>query len=282
MLKKVLFVVLLIAAIGYLTLSGRAVQEYALQTKVLDEASGLACSKINDGILWSQNDSGGKAAVYAIDTQGRLVCTVQLEGIKNRDWEELSLSTDPKTAKSYLYIGEIGDNAARYESGKFYKLEEPVLSRKDTLITVQNFETIEFTYADGARDAEAFFVMPQTGDIYIISKREEEVGLYRIAAPSTQHMNSAMKLRTLPLSWVTAASLSPNAKKLLVKTYTGVFRYKTMLDQSGELKLSGKPRVMPYKVEPQGEGLSWDARGKGYYTLSESAEDVPQVLYYYK
>lgn len=282
MLKKAFFVVLLIAAIGYITLSGRSVQEYTLQTKVLDEASGLACSRLNPGILWSHNDSGGKAEVYALDTQGRLVCTVQLAGIKNRDWEELSLSTDPKTGKSYIYVGEIGDNAARYETLKFYKLEEPVLNGKDSLITVQNIETIEFTYSDGARDAEAFFVQPQTGDIYIISKREEEVGLYRIADPSSKQKNTAIKLRTLPLSWVTAASISPNGKKLLVKTYTGVFSFKARLNKNGELKLPAKPKSLPYRLEPQGEGLSWDARGKGYYTLSEAAEDTPQVLYYYK
>ncbi len=273
---------LLIAAVGYIALSARAPRSFTLQTSSLDEASGLACSQINKGILWSQNDSGGKAAVFALDTQGRLVCRLELVGVKNRDWEELAVARDPKTGKSHIYIGEIGDNNARYESVKIYKVEEPVLSPGDTLLSAKDFETYEVTYADGARDAEAMFVEPASGDIYIISKREEQVGLYRIAAPSAAKKNIAIRISSLPLAWVTAADLSPNGKKLLVKTYTGVFRFKSKLAKNGELLLSKRPKALPYKVEPQGEGICWDAKGKGYYTLSEAAEDTPQVLYYYK
>jgi len=281
-LKKALFIVLLIVAISYLTLSGRAPQEHVLQTKVLDEASALDCSRINPGILWSLNDSGGKAEVYALDSEGRLVCTLQLPGVKNRDWEELALYTDPKNGKNYLYVGEIGDNAAKYESVRFYKVEEPVLSKKDSLVTAGNVQSLDFVYEDGARDAEAFFVEPQTEDIYIISKREEQVGIYRISKPDFTKPVVAKRIGTLPLSWVTAADLSPDGKKVLVKTYTGVFRIKTRLNPQGELTFGKKLKALPYKLEPQGEGLCWDAKAKGYYTLSEAATDTPQILYYYK
>jgi len=283
MLKKAIFVVILLAAIGYVALAARPPREFVLQTAKLDEASGLDYSLINEGILWSHNDSGGEPAVYALNTEGKLVATLRLKGITNRDWEDLAVAKDPKTGKSCIYIGEIGDNAAKYSSVKIYKVEEPVLTPGDSLLTSDKTDTIEIQYEDGARDAEALFIEPRSGDIYIISKREAEVGIYHVAYPySTTSVNIAKKLGTLPLTWVTAADISPNGKQILIKTYTGVFKAKAKLNSAGELILSPKLKALPYKIEPQGEGLCWNLKGKGYYTLSETAKDVVQLLYFYK
>ena len=41
----------------------------------LDETSGLAASRQNDAVLWTHNDSGDMARVFALDTQGRLLGT---------------------------------------------------------------------------------------------------------------------------------------------------------------------------------------------------------------
>ncbi len=271
------------AAIGYVALAARPPREFVLQTDRLDEASGLDYSLVNDGILWSHNDSGGAAAIYALDTEGKLVTTLQLQGITNRDWEDIAVAKDPKTGKSCIYIGEIGDNGARYSSIKIYKVEEPLLTPGDTLLSTDKTTTIEIVYEDGARDAEALFIEPHSGDIYIISKREAEVGIYRVAYPySTTAINIAKKLGTIPLTWVTAADISPNGKQVLIKTYTGVFKLKTKLENNRELSFSKKPKALPYKIEPQGEGLCWDKKGKGYYTLSEASKDTAQILYFYR
>ena len=282
MLKKMVLILIALAAIGYVALLARPPKEFVLQTKRLDEASGIVYSRINQGILWTHNDSGGKAEAYAIDTKGNLRAALQLKGVKNRDWEDIAISYDAKTRKSYLYLGEIGDNAAKYPSVKVYRVEEPLLNPSDSLVSSGNIDTCEIVYEDGARDAEALFVEPTTGDIYIISKREERVGLYRVANPyASSQIHTAKRIADLPLSWVTAADISAKGNYLLVKTYTGVWRFKCSLNAKGELRLSAKPKSLPYIVEPQGEGLCYAAVGKGYYTLSE-AGDGPQVLYFYK
>jgi dipeptidyl aminopeptidase/acylaminoacyl peptidase len=271
------------AAIGYVALAARPPREFVLQTDRLDEASGLDYSLVNAGILWSHNDSGGAAAIYALDAEGKLVTTLQLHGITNRDWEDIAVAKDPKTGKSQIYIGEIGDNGAKYSSIKIYKVDEPTLNLQDTLLICKAVETIEIQYEDGPRDAEALFVEPRSGSIYIISKREAEVGVYIVAYPySTTSLNIAKKIGTLPLSWVTAADISPNGKQVLLKTYTGVFKLKTKLGNNRELAFSRKPKALPYKIEPQGEGLCWDSKGKGYYTLSEASKNIAQVLYFYR
>jgi hypothetical protein len=123
----------------------------------------------------------------------------------------------------------------------------------------------------------------RNGDIGIISKREKEVGFYRVKYPySLTQPNTAVKEATLPMTYITAADMSPNGKYLLVKTYTGIFRYKRGASKSVASALSGKPKALPYQLEPQGESVAWSADGKSYFTLSESAADKPSALFHYK
>ena len=283
MLKRIALFFIIVGSLSWVALNAGSPQTAALRTDVLDEASGIASGKRNPGLLYSHNDSGGKPCVYAIDHQGNLRCTLTLAGIQNRDWEDIACVEDASSGISYIYVGEIGDNNAKYSSVAVYRFPEPELNAEDSLLTVNQVEKIQISYEDGPRDAEALFVNPHNGDIYIISKREEKVGLYRVAQPvSLTEVNTAHRLGSLPLGWVTAADLSPNGRKLLVKTYPGVWQFKCKQDKQGILTLGKNPKARPYLLEPQGEGLCWDKKGKGYFTLSESGSGVQQTLYYYK
>lgn len=283
MFKRSMLLIIGIVALGWLALGAKAPQESTLQTDLLKEASGLAISYQNPGMLYSHNDSGGEPHIYALDPQGELQATLVLKGLKNRDWEDMASVKLANGGNSYLYVGEIGDNAARYPTVSVYRFPEPVIGLKDSLITIKDYEKYEIEYEDGPRDAEALFIDSHSGDIYIISKREEQVGLYRVPqALATGKLNVAKKLGELPLSWVTAADLSPNGKKLLVKTYAGVWQFKVKRDKAGAITLAKRPKSRPYKIEPQGEGICWDLRGKGYFSLSEADGNAQQTLYYYK
>lgn len=283
MKKHILIFILLVAAICFATLMAKVPQEYALDTKRLDEASGLARSLLNPNILYSHNDSGGANAVYAINTEGQLKAKIVIDGVKNRDWEDIATARDSQTGIPYIYIGEIGDNLSRHPSVAVYKLAEPSLAMGDTLILANTYETFNIQYEDGPRDAEALFVDPRSQDIYIISKREDQVGIYRVAYPqSTTSINIAKKQGKMQMSWVTAADISANGKYILVKNYMGIRRYKRGAKMSIAEALGRKGKNLPYKLEPQGEAVCFDASGKGYFTLSEAAQSGPQMLYHYK
>lgn len=282
MLKKIMLTLIVLGVIGYVALSARPPKEFILQTKLIDEASGLAHGISNPALLWTHNDSGGKAQLYALDHQANLCAILNLEGIKNRDWEDIASWKDPKNGKAYLFVGEIGDNNAKYGSVFVYKVEEPRVNEGDSIYTAKTVESFEINYEDGARDAEALFIDPASADIYIVSKREDQVGLYRVTSPQSAQPNIAHKVCTLPLSWVTAADISSNGKKLLVKTYPGVWQFKLSRSKDGGLTVTKKPKSLPYITEPQGEGLCFDAKAKAYYTLSEAGESGEQVLYFYK
>ena len=281
MLKRLITVLLLVSAIGLVVTSARSIQQYELEEPELNEASGLAASLATPGILYSHNDSGGENAVYVLNVKGFVPAKIILEGVKNRDWEDIAVGIDPRDKRSYVFVGEIGDNAARHSSVFIYRFAEPAFT--DTLIKVDQIAVIEVVYEDGPRDAEALFADPRTGDLYIISKREAEVGVYQIPYPqSFISVNTARKVATLPYSWVTAADISPNGKYILVKTYTNIYRYKRGRRKSVSTALGRKFKALPYQIEPQGEAVAWDHKGKGYLSLSEQSGDDPVILYYYK
>ena len=280
-LKPLVFLVLMGLALGFLASNGSAPQSSEVKEKRLDEASGLASSFTHPGILYANNDSGKPAEIFALNSKGEIKAILEFEDIKNRDWEEVATSAGTGKGSGYLYIGEIGDNNARWKTVFIYRVPEP--DKLKPTIKINAVDKFEIEYEDGPRDAEAFFVDPLTQDFIIISKREEKVGVYRVAYPqSTTSVNVAQKIGTLPLTWVTGADISPDGRQILIKTYTNVYQLKRAKKTSIAKAIRGKLRPLPYIIEPQGEAVCFGAKGKGRFTLSERNGDIPLYLYYYK
>ena len=56
------------------------------------ETSGLAVSRRTPGLLWTHNDSGNEAVLFAIDASGTDRGRVRLP-IRTRDWEDVSAAS---------------------------------------------------------------------------------------------------------------------------------------------------------------------------------------------
>lgn len=281
LIKVLAFIVLMGVGLGFLANPAAMPLAELVVAEQLSEISGLAASRMHRDILYAQNDSGGDPAVYILNAKGKLEGILRLIDIQNRDWEDIAVGPGPEKNRSYIYIGEIGDNSARYESAVIYRIAEPNSIMKESF--TPKVDKLEFVYADGARDAEAFFVDPRSKDIVIISKREEQVGVYVLSYPqSTESMNTAKRVMSLPLSWVTAADISPSRDAILIKTYTNVYSYKVKKKDSLVKALSRKPKDLPYIIEPQGEALCFSADGKSRFTLSERSGESPLYLYRYR
>jgi hypothetical protein len=255
-----------------------------LEGTQMREASGLVASINNPGMLWTHNDSGNAAEIFLIDGTGKLKCTIHFPGLKNRDWEEIAIGAGPDPAKSYLYIGEIGDNNAVYEYKFIYRIEEPVItgSIKDSSLT--NVDKIEFRLSDGARDTEAMTIDPVTKDIFIFSKRERKVNLYKLSGTvsTTVVMTAERVLEGLPFTWIVAADISEDGSEILVKNYDNVFYWKRLSGESVDEAIKRTHETLPYSPEPQGESIAFSRQGDGYYTTSEQKNKMPQHLYFYK
>jgi hypothetical protein len=246
----------------------------------LREVSGITYSRNNAEHLWANQDSGNPPFLYLIREDGTVADSLEIAGASNRDWEDLVCGNGPVDGRSYLYVGEIGDNNASYQNYSIFRFEEPGAGEQ----AVTNYEELRFVYDDGARDAEAFVVDNTTKDIYIITKREEKSRVYRIAYPqSASELNQANFLYELNYGGVVSAASSADGKEVLVKTYTQVFHYTKEPSVTIEDALkNSSPKILDYQLEPQGEAISFSASGDGFFTLSEEAMGVEAKLFFYR
>ena len=250
----------------------------------LTEASGIAASFDHDNVLWTHNDSGDRARVMALDASGRHLGVYTLAGARNRDWEDIALGPGPDPGVSYLYVGDIGDNAGRHDSIQIYRAAEPPIDAGQSPVdtTLQSVDTITLVYPDGPRDAETLMVDPATRDLYIISKREAKVGMYVARYPHNTETPVVLDhVATLPFSLATGGDISPNGDAILIKSYTNVYYWPRHSNQSVEEALQSPQKPLYYEAEPQGEAICWHNDGIGYYTTSEEVRGAPAHLYYY-
>lgn len=146
-----------------------------IEQRDLKESSGLASSIKHPGVLWSMNDSGGDAELFAMSESGVHLARFPIATTNPIDWE--SLDTFELNGQSYIAIGDIGDNFGwRGEVSILVVLEPNALS--DTLL--EPAWKITYTYPDGPRDSEAMSVDVTGERILILSKRDYPQRLYSV------------------------------------------------------------------------------------------------------
>lgn len=248
----------------------------------LVELSGLAASKKHPGLLWTHNDSGNDAEIYLVDQKLNIKLTCKLPGVINRDWEDIAVGPGPDSTKTYVYVGEIGDNDAIYPLKHLYRFEEPDLDSTTQTFTVASFDTITFRFPDAIKDSEALMVHPITKDIYVLSKRENPVIVYALKYPqSTTDTITAEKLVSLPITQIVSASMSASGREILMKNYETIY-YWNIGDKPLTEALAAVPQQIEYDPEPQGEAITWAHNDAGFYTISEKNIGKRSYLYYYK
>ncbi|MFC1541767.1 hypothetical protein ACFL50_04880 [Candidatus Latescibacterota bacterium] len=250
----------------------------------INEASGIVASRKNNGVLWTHNDSGDIARIFAIDTEGNHLGIFRLKGVSARDWEDIAVGPGPVEGEQYIYIGEIGDNNARYNLKNIYRIIEPEINPSGVPVETEiaTFDRITYQYPDGNRDAETIMVDPQTSDIYIVSKREPQVRVYRLPYPqSTNESIVPEHVATLDLTNTNSGDISSDGSEILIKTYTNIYYWHRGESQDVWRAFDAKPLVLPYIPEPQGEAVTWKPDGSGYYTISEEKPGMPAYLYFY-
>ncbi|MDT0268184.1 hypothetical protein RM844_18025 [Streptomyces sp. DSM 44915] len=238
-----------------------APEEFTLLDERLTESSGLAASTRHPDVYWTHNDSDDAARIYAVDgTTGETVATVDLAGVTARDIEAISLGPDGN-----LYVGDIGDNFdGGWSEVWIYRIAEPA-ELTDQSVTPTTF-TVQ--YADGPRNAEALMVHPETGRVYIASKKGDESGaLY--AGPealSEAGVNVFEPVADVPLE-VTDGAFSPDGSRLLLRGYFAARMYAWGADGLPE-RLESRVRV---PIQRQGESVTFAVGGRYVMFGSEGA-----------
>jgi hypothetical protein len=244
-----------------------------------EEISGIAFSKIHPGVFYGHNDSGGEAAVYMFDSEGEELGKIVLAKTVNRDWEDIAVGPGPD-GKSYIYIGEIGDNAAVHDEVFIYRIPEPDKLKPES---DEKPEKIKLTYPGGPRDAETLMVDPISGDLYIISKRDKKNTIYCLPADRFNDKEAVLeKVGELNFTSSTAGDISSEGNQILIKSYLNIYYWIRKPGESIAQALTREPTVLLYNPEPQGEAIGFQQDGKGYYTISEKRFDILPTLYRYE
>jgi hypothetical protein len=254
-----------------------------LESDKINEASGLASSIRYPDRFWTHNDSRDGALIFLINGEGKTEATVFVKNVANRDWEDISVAYNAELKKNLIYIADIGDNAAIYRYASVYIMEEPQVNPGD-VVEVNAEKVVHFTYEDGKRDAETIMVDPTTSDIYLVSKRETQVGLYTISYPyAGADTIRALKKLTLPYTQIVAGDISAKGDQIVLKNYTTVYYWKRKTGQTVADALSASPFLTPYIQEPQGEAIAWSRDGNAFFTLSEKGPfNFKPALYRYR
>lgn len=260
------------------------------------ESSGAVISPAQPDIVFTFNDSGNDAVLFAMDTSGNTRGRWAITGAANRDWEAASrgLCTNDPNAEaltSYcLYIGDVGDNGAIRPEVTLYQLPEPLLPAHVVQGHIEA-RSLTFRYPDQPHDVEAMYVGPDR-TTYLITKRPLSTAsgalrpslVFTIPASAWEQPTNvvATLLDSLPIvpgssRWrsITDASLSADSRLLAVRTYGQVYVFATDT-LTGRVLNQVPPAICNIDgVEAKrGEGITWFGKS-GALLLTNEGLDAP-------
>lgn len=253
------------------------------------ESSGLAASRHVPGLLWTHADSGGEPLLHALAADGALRGSVRLDGVPNRDWEDMAAFE--QDGRAWLCVGDIGDNAGVRPHVLLHFLPEPEFSGAAREKILAPAYTLTVTYEDGPRDCESLAVDSREGAIYLLSKREPTPRLYRVPlAPSNEpvvarfvgevpHLpkpNAVQHTLKIPTGRYRAnpcaMDFAPDGSAAVVLTYGDVLIFPRAAGEAWSTALGRAPRRLPAHHQPQAEAACYSADGRAIFVNSEKTD----------
>ncbi|MDX1500112.1 MAG: hypothetical protein R3176_09455 [Woeseiaceae bacterium] len=248
----------------------------------LDEASGLAISNRDPGLLWAVNDDG-PPVVFALGLDGSKRGKVEIRKAGHRDWEDAASFVLDGTA--WLLVADIGDNDARRRDVTIYVIEEPAPEADKTDIAWE----IDFSYPDGPRDAEAAAVDVDNRRILILSKRDVPPRLYALPLrPGTdgqvmaeflgvvdslpQPTRADVNRAPLTDNWhwqPTGMSIAADNRRAMILTYGGVYIYSRAEAENWAYALRRPPLGLSLGRLSGAESVALGADGASAFVTTE-------------
>ena len=100
--------------------------------KDLEETSGII---LNNGLLWTHNDSGNESELFNIDATGEIIQKIRITTAKNIDWEDITAKNE------FIAIGDFGNNFGTRKN--LYLLELKLINGK-----LNKYDSIPFFYPE--------------------------------------------------------------------------------------------------------------------------------------
>ncbi len=233
-------------------------------------------SRSQPRVLWAINDSGAAASVLALTSSGRALAEIAVGGAENVDWEDIAIGP-AAGAGDALYIADTGDNDARRNEVVVYRVPEPQLAAGAPAAT-RPAERLVLRYPDGAHDAEALMIDPDSGVLVVVTKSfGGESGVFTATDPVPGTTTALRRRGRLNLGGgqaVTAGDVSADGRTIVLRTYDRAFVWRRRAKESVAGALRRPPcaaRDDALLAEGQGETLALTADGGAFDTVPEGA-----------
>lgn len=250
-------------------------------TNDIQEASGLAASRRQPGVLWTHNDKNDLPRFFALGTDGRSLGTFFLAEEDKCDFEDLAIGPGPEAGVDYLYLGDIGDNDEDRVSVRVFRIPEPWVDVNEMGVEeiVAAYDTLTLYYPDGPHDAETLMVDPWTGDVYLVTKGTQPTEVYRASFPQTAEMTLEL-VTTFSADWVisadddfvgpTGGDIAPDGRQILIRGYDRGYLWTISRSDSPLWTVFEEaPLEVPLGWEEQGEAIAFAADSQEYFSTSE-------------
>lgn len=163
--------------------------------------------------LYTHNDDRD-LNLYQLDKNGKILKSINLEGIQNKDWEEIAQD------ETHFYLGDIGNNVSGNRTDLFiYKIE------KKSLFDIPKIEKISFTYSNQTdfskqkkrkTDFDAEAIVVTKNELYIFTKqwKSKSSSIYRL--PKVSGTYQAEYIKTIPVKGLVTGATYLEDKNLIV------------------------------------------------------------------
>lgn len=269
----------------------------ALDSSAVSESSGLARSRRREDWLWTHNDSGDSARLFAFTETGHLQALLAVEKASAVDWEDMC--TFVREGVPYMTIADVGDNAHLRTFVTLYVLTEPeiptgppVPGQLPSALKRPVEIEIRVRYPKGAVNCEAVAYDPWREQFILVTKETLQAQLYAVDIDWSQvrQETTAKWMGSIILPMVTGASISDDGQVLALATYGPTCLLKRMptVDWSAassdqrrratwQTQVDGDLKLVDAPPRPQGESICIDRAGSGVWMTSEGN---PMLLFH--
>ena len=259
----------------------------SIQERKLFELSGLAASRAHPGILYAHGDSGSKARLFAIDTEGTVRADYRLTDIERVDWEDIAVGPGPGGAP-FVFVGDIGDNGARKNDRparaeiQVVRFAEPPLPAPGAELKqrIADAAVLRFQYPDRPHDAETLMIDPVAGDLVIVTKDGSgRSSVFRAAGAAASAPGAPVILERVadlsvgpagtPAARATAGDISPTGDRILLRTYGSILLWPRPPGLSLADVFATAPRHLVQPAQDKGEAIAFSADGRSWFAGGE-------------
>lgn len=248
------------------------------------EASGIAASRRNPGVLYVVDDGPDTTSVLVLRARNaRVLGHLRIAGMRGVDTEDVAVARcRPQAVKTCLFVGDIGDNAAARDSVEILRVSEPRIGGS---VPDEEFsaDRAVLRYPRGAHDAETLMV-GDDGSLGIVTKAPGRSGrgaarLFVTDGFGDATLEDAGRVRLPGPAFPLAAAVVGNVvtggdiarDRVVLRTYDALYEFQGPRDAALRDFPSWPVTELAAPPEPQGEAVAYATDGCTLFTVSEES-----------